>query len=178
MISASNHRWVIVTIGHFVTLFFVSQLNYYLAPTGFQVFVLGMLISFSAMELNYRQGLLSILPIGLSLDSKIPLPFGFAFFTCFALYTAAHVSRSRLRREIAASGLVTSIILNLAAYLAFTTGAIHMFSGEAIHFGPIALNLLANTFVVMLLNRIFFDTQVGILAVFGVNLAEEQRDAR
>lgn len=178
MIGFSKNRWLLVTIGHYLTLFFVGLLNHYISPSGIQIYILGMLISFSSMELNYRQGLLSIAPIGLLIDSKSPLPFGYAFFTCLVLFTVAQALRSRIRREITAYSLATSIILNLVAYFVFTFGALRTFSAEAVHFLPILLNLFANTIVVLLLNRIFFETQIGVLETFGINLAEEQREAR
>lgn len=178
MMALSNNRWLIVMLGHFVALFFIGQINYYLAPTGFQIFVLGVLISFSALELNFKQGIFSLLPIGLLLDSKSPLPFGFTFFLCIVLFTLTHSVRSRIRREITASSLATSIVLNLLAYFVYTIGAYRMFSSEAIHFLPVALNLFANSVVVLLFNRLFFETQRGVLEIFGINLAEEQREAR
>ncbi|MBD5782286.1 hypothetical protein IEN85_22495 [Pelagicoccus sp. NFK12] len=178
MISFSNNRWLLVALGHYITLFFLSQANHYLSSSGIQVFALGMLISFSALELNYKQGLLSIAPVTLTIDSKLPLPFGFTFIASITLFTIAHVLRSRVRREITASALATSVLLNLASFGAYTFGAIRYLGGEAIHFGPLALNLLASTLVILALNRIFFDTQIGVLSIFGINLAEEQREAR
>lgn len=176
--SFSKNRWLIVSIGHFVALFFISQANYYLTPVGIQIFALGMLLSFSALELRYTQGLLSIAPICLFIDSKSPLPFGFTLVACLTLFTIAHTLRSRVRREITASTLATSITLNLGVFAAYTFGAIRYLGQESIHFGPLAMNLLASTLVVALLNRIFFDTQSGVLSIFGINLAEEQREAR
>lgn len=176
--SFSKNRWLIVSVGHFVLLFFVGQLNFYLSPVGFQLFVLGMILSFSAMELSYSQGLLSITPICLFIDSKTPFPFGFTLIASLTLFTIAHILRSRVRREITASSLATSILLNIGAFAAYTFGAIRYLGPEALHFGPLALNLLASTLVVSLLNRIFFDTQSGVLSIFGINLAEEQREAR
>lgn len=178
MIGLSNNRWLLVTVGHYVALFFLGQANYYLAPHGIQIFALGMLISFSALELNFKQGVLSLVPITLIIDCKTPLPFGFTFIASITLFTVAHILRSRVRREITASSLASSIILNLAAFGACTFGALRYLGPETLHFGPIALNLFASTLVVILLNRIFFDTQVGVLSIFGINLAEEQRDAR
>ncbi len=178
MISFSNNRWLLVALGHYVTLFFLSQANYYLSSSGIQIFVLGMLISFSALELNYKQGLLSLTPVTLIIDSKLPLPFGYTFIASITLFTIAHILRSRVRREVTASALATSILLNLASFAAYTFGAIRYLGSEAIHFGPLALNLLASTLVVLLVNRIFFDTQIGTLSIFGINLAEEQREAR
>ena len=178
MMSVSKNRWIIVAIGHYVLLFFLGQANYYLAPTGIQIFALGMLISFSAMELSYSQGLLSISPVCLFIDSKTPFPFGFTLIASLTLFTIAHILRSRLRREMSASALATTILLNVGSFAAFTFGVIRYIGSEALHFGPLAMNLLASTLVVALLNWIFFDTQSGVLSIFGINLAEEQREAR
>lgn len=178
MMSFSKNRWLIVTIGHYVLLFFLGQANYYLSPTGIQLFALGMLISFSALELSYTQGILSLAPVCLFIDSKSPFPFGYTLIASLTLFTIAHVMRSRLRREITASALVTSLMLNIGAFAAYTFGALRYLGHESLHFGPLAMNLLASTLVVVLLNRIFFETQTGVLAIFGINLAEEQREAR
>ncbi|MDQ8184402.1 hypothetical protein [Pelagicoccus sp. SDUM812002] len=178
MISFSNYRWLLVAAGHYITLFFLTQANYYLSSTGIQLFALGMLISFSALELNYKQGMLSIVPVTLFIDSKLPLPFGFTLIASITLFTIAHVLRSRVRRKVTSSALATSILLNLASFAAYTFGAIRYLGAEGIHFGPLALNLFASTLVVVLINRFFFDMQIGALSIFGINLAEEQREAR
>lgn len=178
MISFSKNRWLIVTIGHYITLFFAEQLNFYLSPLGIQIFILGMLISFSAMELNFRQGFLSIIPIGLHLDAKSPLPFGFALVLSITLFTVAHIIRSRIRREINSSALVASILLNLLAFSGYTFGAIRYLGSGGLHFAPLALNLFVSALVVLVFNRLYFETHYGALQLFGVNLAEEQREAR
>ena len=174
----ANRRWIAVTVVNFVTLFFLGQLNYYLAPIGIQLFLTGMIISFSAMELSYRQGLLSLVPIAFFVDSKSPLPYGFSFILFICLFTIAHVARSRMRREVAASGLAASLLLNLLAFAAYTFAAGREFSFESIHAGPLALNLFSSFAVILLCNSLFFDSQIGALALCGINLAEEQRDAR
>ncbi len=178
MIDASKQRWAIVAVVHYLTLFFLGQANHYLAPLGIQIFALGMLLSFSALELTYKQGLLSLLPIALFLDSKSPLPFGFSLLFIAALYTLAHIARSRVRREISASRFATSILLNIAAFLGYTIAAARSLGSESLHLGPLALNLLAGLLVVALLNRIYFDCQTGTLSLFGIDLAAEQRQAR
>lgn len=178
MIQLSRHRWMIVTFVNYVTLFFLSQLNHYLAPVGVSIFLSGMIISFAAMELNFRQGLLALAPIALYLDARSPLTFGFSLILFLSLFTIAHSARSRMRREIAASNIATSLLLNLLAFAAYTFAAARAFGSEAIHFGPLALNLSASVLVLIFVNRLFFDVQTGTLALFGINLAEEQREAR
>lgn len=178
MISFSKNRWIIVAIGHYIALFFATQLNHYLMPLGIHVFILGLLISYSAMELSFKQGFLSLVPIAFHLDSKSPLPFGFTLVLALTLFTLVHAARSRVRREISSSALVTTVMLNLVAFSAYTLGAIRNFGTEGLHFGPLVLNLFISAIVVALLNRLFFEVQTGALALFGVNLAEEQREAR
>ncbi|MBC2605673.1 hypothetical protein [Pelagicoccus albus] len=176
MISFSRNRWLIVALGHYLTLFFVSQMNFYLSASGIQFFVLGMLISFSALELSLKQGMLSLAPIAFYLDSRSPLPFGFTLVLSLILCTIAHLLRSKVRREVSTSAMATTIILNIVSYGVYTVGAAKYLGAEAIHFWPVVLNLFASTFVVIIINKIFFDTHTGVLAIFGINLAEEQRE--
>ncbi len=178
MINLSKQRWLIVSVIHYITLFFIAQANHYLTPLGLNILAVGMLVSFSAMELNFKQGLLSLVPIALYLDSKSPLPFGFSLALLFLLFTLAYVIRSRVRREITASTLASSIMLNLAAFLAYTLAAAWHFGSEGLSFGVLALNLSLSAVVVALANNLFFQAQIDTLAFFGINLAEEQRATR
>lgn len=178
MIGFSKNRWLLVAIGHSVALFFLGQANYYLAPLGIQLFAMGMVISFSALELNLKQGILSLAPVCLLVDSKMPLPFGFTLLASMTLFTIAHILRSRVRREATAYALASSLLLTGAGFAAYTFGAAYYLGSESIHFWAIALNLAASSAVVVFLNRIFFETQTGLLAIFGINLPEEQREAR
>lgn len=174
----SNNRWLVVAFSLYLTHFFLSQLNHHLAPLGISIFLTGMFISFCAMELSYRQGMFALAPLALYIDSKSPLPFGFSLILFLSLFTIANAARSRMRREITASGLATSLLLNLAAFAAYTFAAGRAFSFEAIHFGPLALNLCSSAFVLILCNKLFFEVQIGALALCGINLAEEQRESR
>jgi len=174
----SKNRWIIVSACHYIALFFAAQLNFYLTATGVQVFVLGMLISFSAIELNYNQGLLSVLPIGLILDSKSPLGFGLISLLAIAIFTFGHLLRSKVRREIALSTLAVSTLLNLLAFFGMTIAAATHYSSTAVHAWPLAVNLCANTLLVLALNRTYFDIQTRMLKICGIDLAEEQREAR
>ena len=178
MINLSKQRWLIVSVIHYITLFFVAQANHYLTPVGLNALVVGMLVSFSAMELSFKQGLLSLVPIALYLDSKSPLPFGFSLALFLLLFTLAYIIRSQVRREITASALASSIMLNLTAFLAYTLATAWHLGTEGLSFGVLALNLSLSAVVVALVNSLFFQAQTDTLAFFGVNLAEEQRATR
>lgn len=178
MISMSKHRWLVVALVHYVTLFFVNQANHYLAPIGIHLIVWGMFIAFSAFELNFKQGLFSLIPIALLADSKSPLPFGFSFALFACLFTVVYSVRTRMRRELNASFLVASTLFTMLAFFGYTFGAIQHLGGHGLHIGALTLDLFASLVVVFLLNKLFFDLQVSTLALVGINLAEEQRDAR
>lgn len=174
----SKNRWIIVSLVQYLIYFFVSQLNHYISPLNLQIMVFGIFISFSAIELSFNQGCLSIIPIALTIDAKTPLPFGFTVVLFVSLLTIAHIARSRVRREITASSLATSFILTLLLFLAYSLQSGRSFGPETLHAGSIALNLLLSLVVVGLLNRIYFETQIFALSLFGINLAEEQRQSR
>ena len=178
MNAFSKHRWLLVSIVHYLALFLIGQANYYLANFGISLFALGAIVSFSAMELNFKQGMLSLIPVALHLDSRSPLPFGFSLFALLSLFAITHFLRSRIRREISTYGLATAIVLNLFAYLIYTIGSARYLGTDAISFGPCVLNLLLSGLVLFSLNGAFFTLQNATLLFFGVNLAEEQREAR
>lgn len=178
MINFSGKRWLVVSVVSFLTLFFVSQANHYTAGFGIHFFVVGMIVSFCALELSYFQGLCALAPIALHLDSKSPLPFGFSLALMLSLFTAAHALRTRVRREVTASALLSSLALNILAFLGYTLAAVYYLGGDGIHLWTCAANLFASLAVVVLLNRIFFETQIGVLAILGVDLAAEQREQR
>ena len=50
------------------------QLNHYLAPHGAYLFIGGLLVTFAALRLSLRIGLMATLLIGLALDAVEPVP--------------------------------------------------------------------------------------------------------
>lgn len=174
----SRNRWAVVTVSHYLTLFAFSQVNYYLSPYGINILVTGMLLSFSSLVLNHTQGALSLIPIAFYLDSHSPLPFGSSLIILIGLHYFTVGFRSQFRRETLGISLAVSLIANLAIHLLYSLFAIAYLGSEGLDPLHIGLNLLCSSLVIALLNPYYISTLIRILGLFGIKVAQEQRQAR
>jgi len=178
MISLSSHRWLVVAFGHALALFAAGQLNHALSPYATHLAVAGLLVAFSALRLSFRQGALSLAPVALLFDSKAPWAFGASLPVYLLLFAAAYGLRNRVRREAAAAAAATAAVLNALAFGAYTLIALAAFGPRQLDAGLLSWNLFASVAVVALGARPYFAVVENALALAGVNLAEEQRQAR
>ncbi len=178
MFSLSKNRWLVVSMGHFIALFLITQLNYYLAIVSMNVIITGMLISYSALMLSYSQGLFSLIPIAFYLDSKSPLPFGSTLAITVALHSLVVGFRNRLRRESIPLGIFVSQSVNLLIFLGYSFFIASSPFGHTVNYFHTALNLILSSIVVAIVNQSFFVLQTEALSFFGIRLAEEQRESR
>jgi len=153
----------------------VSQLNHYLAPLHLSLFVGGLLVSFSALRLDFRAGWWASLLIGLLIDSSSAVAFGFHGL----IFVAAHVGifnlRGRFPREETVFGLVVALLANLALFIVVTASLIHRSPAPFDMLPRLFLDLLASELVVLLVAPWFFSLQEHTLELVGVSLRREQR---
>lgn len=174
----SRQRWLIVTIAHYVTLFLFGQLNYYLNIWGIEIMVTAMLISFSSLSLSHTQGALSLIPIALYLDSHSPLPFGSSVLILIGLHYLIVIFRKQVRREANSIGLSVALFSNLAIHLLCTLFAARYLGSGGLSGLHIGLNLLCSSLVIGILNQFYSSLLNDVLGIFGIKLAQEQRQAR
>ncbi len=175
---ASKNRWLIVAVAHYATLFIFTQFNYYLAPWGINIIITGMLIAFSSLVLNHIQGSLSLIPIALFLDSASPLPFGASLITLIGLHYIAVIMRYQFRRESAGISLGVSLVSNVAIHLVYSFFAVSYLGTNSLDPVQMGMNLLASSAAIAILNAHYFRVIVEILGLFGINIAQEQRQSR
>lgn len=176
MNSLSNNRWIFVSVGHYFLLFLISQLNNQLSQIHIHITVTGLAIAFSALQLNFKQSALSLLPLALSIDSKSPLPFGTSLTIILSLNTVIFMIRSRVRRENAFTSIPVSLALNLSVFSAYTIYSIKHFGWEQISLSMTLWNLFVSSFVVGFLHSLYFELQNLMLEFIGIRIAEEQRE--
>lgn len=174
----SRNRWLIVTIAHYVVLFIFEQLNFYLNIWGIEIMVTAMLLSFSSLSLTHTQGALSLIPIALYLDSHSPLPFGTSLVILIGLHYFIVVFRKQFRREVNSIGLGVALLANLAIHLLYTAFASAHLGAEGLDGLRIGLNLLCSSLVIGILNPFYSSLLDDLLGLFGIKLAQEQRQAR
>ncbi len=175
---ASRNRWIIVAVAHYIALFVFTQVNFYIAPFGINIMITGMLLSFSSLTLSHIQGSLSLIPIAFFLDTRTPFPFGSSLLMLIGLHYTAVLFRHQLRRETEGISLAVALSANLVTYIIYTFLAATYLGTEGINAFQIAMNLLASSLVIALLNLHYQRALVEILGVFGINIAQEQRQSR
>lgn len=174
----SRNRWLIVTAIHFLTLFAFSEINTYLSQWGISILITGMLLSFSSLVLSHTQGTLSLIPIAFYLDSRSPLPFGSSLIILIGLHYLVAGFRYQFHRESGGISMAVSLIANIAIHLLYTLFAIVHLGSEGLNSLQIGLNLLCSSLVIALLNPFYLSTLIRFLELFGIKIAQEQRQAR
>lgn len=174
----SRHRWVQVSAIHYLVLFVISQLNHHLAQWSIHLTVTGMMITFSAMELKYLKGLLSLLPIAIYLDVKWDFPFGSSSFVVLGLHLFLMILRFRLRRESMFLNANIAIAANLLVFLLYKLVELYSFGSMHLNFTTFFVNLIASSLVIALIYAFFTALQLQVLSWFGIRIREEQRTAR
>lgn len=178
MSRISKNRWIIASMAHFTLLFAVSQLNHYLVVVHTHIIVSGMIIAYSVIQLSFYQGLLSLIPIALYLDTISPLEFGTSLLMIVSLYCLMYLFRSQFRRETIGTGILISLILNLGMVSAYTIASSSQFGSSSINFGMTFWNLICSSIVLALIHQFYFASINSLLELFGIRLAEEQRSSK
>jgi rod shape-determining protein MreD len=153
----------------------VSQLNHYLAPLHMSVFAGGLLITFSALRLGFREGWWASFLIGLLIDSSTPVSFGFHAL----LFATAHVGvfnlRGRIPREETSFSLFVALMVNLVLFLVITAVLLHRSPTPADMLPRLLLDLLASEVLVIACARWSFALQERALELCGISLRRAQR---
>ena len=177
MTLLSKYRWLIVGILHLGLAICFAQLNSFFASFGPSLLVIGLAISFSSLSLSYGHGILSLLLAGLYLESKAPLPTGYITLGILTLHLIFFVTRSRYRRESKIAGPITSLLANAMLFAIVSLASARAFGLPPEGMGYAAWNLFWSSLVIVLISKFYFALQTDLLALFGIRLEEEQREA-
>ena len=158
--------------------FLVSQLNHYLAPTHLSVFAGGLLVTFSALRLDFRAGCWSALLIGLLIDASAPVAFGFHGLLFVSAHVGVYNLRGRFPREETAFGVVVALIANLALFLVITAALLHRSPDPLDMLPRFFADLLVSELLILLVAPWFFALQERSLELSGASLRREQRGLR
>jgi cell shape-determining protein MreD len=153
----------------------VSQFNHYLAPLHLSVFVGGLLVTFSALRLGFREGWWASILIGLLIDSSAAVSFGFHALVFAVVHVGVFNLRGRFPREETTFGLIVALLANLALFLIITVSLIHRSPAPFAMLPRLLVDLLASETLVFLAAPWFFALQEHALEICGVSLRREQR---
>jgi rod shape-determining protein MreD len=147
----------------FLTLYLlhalVAEANNALSGAHVWLFAGGLYVAYSALAIPFRQGLAASLLGGLLCDALSPVAFG----THAALFAAAHVVvfavRERIQRDETAVRVAAALILNLAFFLALSSGRLRLVPSTASAWPRMLSDLLCSEAVVALAAPWFFALQ-------------------
>lgn len=176
MNTFSNNRWIFVSVGHFILLFLISQFNNQLSQIHIHLTVTGLAVAFSSLELNFKQSILSLIPIALVIDAKSPLPFGTSIIILLSLSTVIFMIRSRVRRENSRTSIPFSLAINLCLFSAYTIYSMRHLGWEQVNLSMTVWNLFCSSVVIAFIHSLFFDLQIMLLEFVGIRITEEQRE--
>ncbi len=155
-----------------------SQLNHYLAPLHVTVFAGGLLVTFPALRLSFREGWWVAVLIGLLIDASAPVSFGFHALLFAVAHGVIFNLRGRFPREETTFGLVVAQLANLALFLTITVALLHRSPEPLAQLPRLLLELLISEIFVAVSAPWFFALQEKSLEYCGVSLRLEQRGLR
>jgi len=113
-------RWLIVTSANLLLWWLTGLANHYVADYAVFFYLGGLLITYAALRLDPKQGLIATLLTGLMVDALEPVPFG----TSLVLFSLVHLTvlygRQRFPREGAVFGIVVALLANLFLFIALS----------------------------------------------------------
>jgi rod shape-determining protein MreD len=166
-------RWLIPFATALLLWSLVGQINHYLAPYGAYLFVGGLLVTFAALRLSLRNGLVATLLTGLAIDALEPVPFG----THFVLFGLMHVIlfhlRTRFPREELIFGVVVALLANLGIFLGLSFVALGSHPAPGVAWLRVFADLGWSQLFIAAIAPWFLALQERALELGRVNLADE-----
>lgn len=137
----------------------VAQLNHALAPWRLYLWIGGLFITYGALNLPLRCGLLASFFAGLQCDAASGLTLGWHGFLFAAGHAALFHLRDRLPREEVVGRVVIALLLNLALFLLFSFAQIARTSDIGGSWPRLICDLLSSQIFLVLVAPWFFALQ-------------------
>lgn len=170
-----NRRWLIPFASMMLLWWLVAELNHSLAAHGIYFFVGGLLVTFAALRLSLRHGLLATLLAGLAIDAVEPVPFGTHLLLFATIHVVLYHLRTRFPREELVTGVVSALFANLALFLALSALMLSAQPAPGSEALRLLVDLVCSQVLVAGLAPWFFALQQRALELGRVSLADERR---
>ena len=113
-------RWLIVTLANLLLWWLTGLANHYGADHAVYFYLGGLLITYAALRLDPKQGLIATLLTGLMVDALEPVPFGTSLILFSVIHLTVLYGRKRFPREGAVFGIVVALLANLFLFIALS----------------------------------------------------------
>jgi rod shape-determining protein MreD len=171
-----SHRLILVVFACGALLWTIfAQLNHYLSGWHVNLFVGGLLVTFPALRLSYRDGWKIVVLLGFWCDADAPVRFGLHAVLFLTAYTLIYRLRGRFPREEGLFGLLVAIVANAGIFLALTLALVVRHPAPFSALPPIFLDLFISELFVAVAAGWFFTLQEHALQIAGFSLRRGQR---
>lgn len=156
--------WLVILLTLLLLWALVAQLNHYLAVWHIYVFLGALFVTFAALHLTWRDGMILALFGGLLCDANSGAPFGAHLLFFATLQTVLFHFRSRLRETHPLTRTVVAFLANLLLFVALSAvmAAAHPVILQS--WPRLLLDLLASQLLLALAAPWFFAIQDRALA--------------
>jgi len=156
---------LLLCTGGFITL--LGQLNHGLSGFAVTLSAPGLLVTFAALRLSLKPGLILTLLTGLWLGAVSGGPLGFQAFPLVLAFCLLHHVRARLPREEILVGVVAAIFINLALFIVAASTRLNSLPDPASGALRLLVDLVASQLATALLGPWFLALQARSLEFVG-----------
>lgn len=144
----------------------LSELNHALAPMHIYVWAGALFVTFAAIALPLRPGVMGTILGGLLCDATTPVPFGLHTLLFVAVHVILFNLRDRVPREETAGRVLIALFANLALFLVFSFLQLSRWNSATDVWPRLLSDLLCSQVVLVLIAPWFFALQARALALF------------
>lgn len=170
--TQTDYRWVLVFGCNLLLIWLVALANHYLSRFSFlwidyatvHLYVGGLFVTFAALRLDVRNGLIATFATGLAIDAQSPLAFGTSVLLLGLVHAALLYGRNRFPREEAVFAIVVALLSNLFLFIVMS----FLFVGGSPRPGHtwlrLFMDLIASQFVIAIITGWFMAFQEQVFA--------------
>lgn len=115
-----RRRWLVIFATLLLLWIIVAQLNHYLAGWHVYLFVGGLFVAFSALQLPLRDGMIATVLAGLLCDANSAAIPGIHLVLLAAAHAVIFNVRDRIPRDQTITRVIVALLANLALFLVFS----------------------------------------------------------
>jgi len=168
----TDYRWLLVFGCNLLLIWLVALANHYLSRFGFlwidyvtlHLYLGGLFVTFAALRLDVRNGLIATLATGLAIDAQSPAAFGTSVLLLGLVHAALLYNRNRFPREETVFAIVVALLANLFLFLVMS----FLFIGHNPRPGHawlrLFMDLIASQLVIALITPWFMALQEQVFA--------------
>lgn len=113
-------RWLLVFAANLLLWWLVGLANDYLARFSLHLYVGGLFVVYSSLQLDRKHGLIAVALTGLLIDAAEPVPFGTSLFLFGLIHATLLYGRRQFPREGSVFGIVIAQLTNLFLFIALS----------------------------------------------------------